>query len=368
VPAPLEPASSHSGSRGLSVLASLAIAGLLLIFTAQVAIAAIFGRTTNGTNTVTALTLVSPTAAAGTYTPSKVVLTWTAASPMNGNGYIIRALNNGASAACPATVASYVTLVGSTAGVTLTDLGAIAQGAPGTFACYLIQTGYRAAGGPPWVGVPQWTSTSALAIAAVQLGVVNVQVGAETAIGNGSTAATLPVASLAGDLLVATVRTTAGNTVSGAPPGWVLAIGVNETNAYRGEIWYYPNNPGGVTSATFTFPGGTFGIAQLTEWKNVSKVTPLERTGSASVAVATLSTTISTSAATSVPNELVISNVGWSRNGTTYTRGAGWSSLLSDTTLGTASDYRANLPAAVAGETVTSNAGETWSLVIATFK
>ena len=77
------------------------MAALLLIFTAQVAIAAIFGRTINGTNTVTSLTLVSPTAAAGAYTPSKVVLTWTAASPMNGQGYFIRAMNNGASAACP---------------------------------------------------------------------------------------------------------------------------------------------------------------------------------------------------------------------------------------------------------------------------
>ena len=39
--------------RGLSFLASLAVAGVLVIFSAQVAIAAIIGMTTNGTNTVT---------------------------------------------------------------------------------------------------------------------------------------------------------------------------------------------------------------------------------------------------------------------------------------------------------------------------
>ncbi|HEY7816132.1 MAG TPA: hypothetical protein VIC62_23000, partial [Nakamurella sp.] len=244
----------------MSVLASVAVAGLLLVFTAQVAIAAIFGRTTNGTNTVTALTLVSPTAAAGAYTPNKVVLTWTAASPMNGNGYIIRAFNNGASGVCPVTIASYVTLVGSTAGVTLTDVGAIAQGAPGSFACYLIQTGYRAAGGPPWGAVPQWTSTTALAIASVKLGIANVQIGVGTALSPGNVVTpTLPAVSTAGNLLVAIVNAGASATQSTPPPGWVFANGINQPGCCRSEIWYYPNNPGGINSAAFTLAAGNQG-------------------------------------------------------------------------------------------------------------
>ena len=203
----------------------------------------------------------------------------------------------------------------------------------------------------------------------MRLGVVNVQTGAESALGNGSIVATLPAASLAGKLLVATLRTTGGTTPSVAPAGWVLAIAVNEpAAAFRSEIWYYANNPGGVTSVTFTLPAGAFGIGELTEWKNVSTVTPLDRTGSAAVTTATNSTTVSTSAPTTVANELAITDIGSSRNGTAYTLGAGWTNLFTDVPLGTASDYRANLGAAVASETVMSNAAETWSVLIATFK
>jgi hypothetical protein len=355
--------------RGFGVLASLAVAGLLLIFTAQVAIAAIFGRTTNGTNTVTAVSLVSPTAASGAYTPSKVVLTWTAASPMNGQGYVVRAFNNGASGVCPVTIGSYSTFISSTAGVTLTDIGAIAQGAPGTFACYLIQTGYSSAGGPPWAAVPQWTSTTALAIASVRLGVVNVQTGTESALNTGSVTVTLPVNSLAGTLLVAIIRSNSGATQSVQPAGWQYANGVNEaTNAFRSEIFYYPNNPGGIKTATFTLPGGALGIGQMTEWKNISTAAPFDRSGVLSVSAPTTTVTVSTSAATSVANELTITAVGWSRNGSAYTKGGGWTNLFTDIPLGSASDYRVNLGAAVASETVTSNANETWSLVVATFK
>lgn len=365
---PVTASATRPAGGGLGLLASLSVAGLLVIFTAQVAIAAIFGRTTNGTNTVTALTLVSPTAAAGAYTPSKVVLTWAAASPMNGNGYVIRAFNNGASGACPVTIASYATVVGSTPGVTLTDVGAIAQGAPGTFACYLIQTGYSSAGGPPWAAVPQWTSTTGLAIVSVRLGVVNVQVGAQSSLGSGSVTATLPVASLSGTLLIATIATTPGTTKSIAPSGWLFANGVNEPSEGRNEIWYYPSSPGGITTATFTLPGGAFGYGQLTEWKNVSSVAPLDRIGAVNIGTATPSATVSTSAATSVANELAITSVGWSGMGTVYTSGVGWTKLLSDPVHALASECRVDLGAAVASETVSSNAGETWSVVIATFK
>jgi len=345
------------------------VAGILLIFTAQVAIAAIFGKTTNGTNQVTAVTLVSPTGAAGTYTPSKVVLTWTAASPMNGQGYFIRAFNNGAVSSCPATIASYTTIVGSTVGVTLTDNGAIARGTPGTFACYLVQTGYSAAGGPPWAAAPQWTSTTALAIATVQLGVVNVQLGAETAVAANTVTTTLPLNSTAGNLLVAIIRSNNGAVQPVPPAGWQFANGVNEaTAAFRTDIFYYPNNPGAIKTAAFTLTGGASGTGEMTEWKNISTVTPFDKSGVVSVGVNTTSTTVSTSAPASVANELAITGVGWSRNGTIYTKGAGWSSAFADVTLGSASDYRVNLGAVTASEIVTSNAGEKWSVVIATFK
>lgn len=366
--APLSPARPARG--GLGFLASLAVAGLLVIFTAQVAIAAILATTANGTNTVTALTLVSPTAAAGAYTPSKVVLTWTAASPMNGNGYFIRAFNNGASGACPVTIASYVTVVGSTAGVTLTDVGAIAQGVPGTFACYLIQTGYSSAGGPPWAAVPQWTSTTALAIASVKLGVVKVQTGAGTALSAGNTVTpTLPAASTAGNLLVAIVNAGASVTQSTAPAGWVFANGVNQPGCCRSELWYYPNNPGGILNATFTMAAGNQGIAQMTEWSNVSKVTPLDQTGVKAVAVAINNVTLATAGATSVANELVITGVESNGNAASaYTAGAGWTNQFTDNLHGDYSDFRVNLGAAIASETFTDTVAFQWSAVMATFK
>jgi hypothetical protein len=349
------------------------VAGLLLIFTAQVAIAAIFGRTTNGTNTVSALTLVSPTAASGVYTPSKVVLTWTAASPMNGQGYFIRAMNNGASAACPAGIGSYVTIVGSTAGVTLTDIGAIAQGAPGTFACYLIQTGYSSAGGPPWAAAPQWTSTTALAIASVRLGVVNVQIGPEAAVQTTNVTYSLPLASTAGTLLVAMVSAGPSVTKSTATAGWQYANGVNEPGEGRNEIWYYPNNPGGILSATFTMAAGNQAVGQMTEWKNVSTVLPFDTSGVVAIGPgAQVNAVVSTAAAATVANELAITNDGFNFVAgapvMTITQGAGWLNLKNDPPGGFSSEYRVDRPAAVITETITTNRATQWSVVMATFK
>jgi hypothetical protein len=365
------PQPAPRGRRGIGLLASLAVAGLLVIFTAQVAIAAIFAITTNGGNQVTEQTLVSPTAAAGAYTPSKVVLTWTAASPMNGQGYFIRAMNNGASAACPVAIASYVTVIGSTAGVTFTDVGAIAQGAPGTYACYLIQTGYSSAGGPPWAAVPQWTSTSALAIASVGLGVVNVQIGVGTALSPGNVVTpTLPAVSTAGTLLVAIVNEGASATQSTAPAGWVIVpTGINQPGCCRSEIWYYANNPGGINSAAFTMAAGNQGIAQMTEWKNVSTVTPLDQSGTKAVSAATNSVTLNIVPANAVANELVITGVESNgAAGSAYTPMLNWTNLFTDNPNGDYSDYRVNLGAVSASETFTDSNSFRWSAVIASFK
>src|SRR5581483_1700712 len=83
------------------------------------------------------------------------------------------------------------------------------------------------------------------------LGPVRAQTGAEsTAKINPSP--TLPGASTAGNLLVATVNSNPSNINFTAPAGWVRAVAVNQATAGRVEIWYYPNNPGGISSVTFT--------------------------------------------------------------------------------------------------------------------
>ena len=348
---------------------SLVLLAGLLALTVPATLAAFFAKTTNAAESFTNVAMISPTAPAGSYTPSTVVLTWTAPSPMNGNGYAISAVNNGAGSTCPSTIASYTTYVGSTASTTLTDLGTIAQGTQGTYACYLIQTGYNRAGAPPWASVPQWSSQTSLATVAVRLGVQNVQIGPESAIGTTTVTATLSTASTAGDLLVANVRSQSSATQSTASAGWVFANGVNDANAGRSEIWYYPNNPGGITSATFTLPTGLLGLAQITEWKNVSKAAPLDKTGTVDVTVNSFTGTVSTSAATTLGNELAIVNGGFTANAAqVITPAAGWTSIVSDPTDGYSSQYRYDLSAGVISETLTGSAKARWSMVIATFK
>ena len=362
-PRPRAPKAARRVPRSLVGLAAL------LALTVPATLAAFLAKTTNAAESFTNVAMVSPTAPAGSYTPSSVVLTWTAPSPMNGNGYAISAVNNGASSTCPTTISSYTTYVGSTASTTLTDLGTIAQGTQGTYACYLIQTGYNRAGAPPWAAIPQWTSQTSLATVAVRLGVQNVQIGPRSAVGTTTITATLPVASTAGDLLVANVRSQSTATQSTASAGWVFANGVNDTTAGRSEIWYYPNNPGGITSASFTVPTGLTGLAQITEWKNVSKAAPLDRTGTVDVTTNSFTATVSTTGATTLGNELAIVNGGFTANAAqVITPAAGWTSFANDPTDGYSAQYRYDRPAGVISELLTGSAKARWSAVIATFK
>src|SRR5207245_451823 len=116
-----------------------------------------------------------------------------------------------------------------------------------------------------------------------------------------------------------------------------------------------PNNPGGIPSVRFTvLPASVDTVAQISEWSGVLAAAPLERTGTLAVGAATNTVTISTSAATSLPNELVITNDGFKiAGGQTFTPGGGWGSLVNDAANGFGSEYRLDLPAAVASETLT---------------
>src|SRR5436309_14928044 len=85
-------------------------------------------------------------------------------------------------------------------------------------------------------------SVSATTIAKVQSGSI--------ATGPTGATATLATASTAGNLLVATVAAQA-STAFTAPSGWARGPSTTASNAHA-EVWYYANNPGGITSATFT--------------------------------------------------------------------------------------------------------------------
>ena len=193
-----------------------------------------------------------------------------------------------------------------------------------------------------------------------------VQAGPESSNKKNPTA-TLPLPSAAGDLLVATANGDPSNTAYTAPAGWVRATAINQGGAARTEIWYYANNPGGITSVTFGTPNNA--SVELTEWSGVDTVAPLDQTGATAISSSTTTASNSTSGAMTADNELVITNEGYNAGGgATFTPGAGWTTLVNDTTRDYASEYRLNLPAGVATETVTSSAATTWSLTIASFK
>jgi len=200
-----------------------------------------------------------------------------------------------------------------------------------------------------------------LDMASLSGGVTRVQTGAEAAKKSPNVTASLPAASQAGTLLVATIRSGASATAFTAPANWVRATTRNRAGASHTEIWYYANNPGGIASAAFGVPNAS--VAQMSEWRNVATTTPLDASGTST------STTVATSTATTVANDLVVTDFGPAvKSPQTYTRGAGWTSLISDMPNGFASEYRLNLPAAVASETVTVTKATTWSAGIAAFK
>jgi hypothetical protein len=181
---------------------------------------------------------------------------------------------------------------------------------------------------------------------------------------------TLPAASQAGTLLVATLTGDPGARPFAGPAGWTLAATAFQAGAARVELWYYANNPGGIMNASWTvLPASQNVTAQMTEWSGVATVAALDQANTKAQVASTTTATIATSAATSVANELVITNDGYAiPAGQTFTPGAGWTGLVNDPTDDSSSEYRLDLPAAVASETVTTSQATPWALTIATFK
>jgi hypothetical protein len=107
----------------------------------------------------------------------------------------------------------------------------------------------------------------------------------------------------------------------------------------------------------------------MTEWNGVATALPLDRTGTVTTG-SQGSVTVSTTLATTVANELVITSFGYASGGAgnTFTSGAGWSSLVNNSNNYFSSDDRLNLPAAIASETVSYSNSTPWAAMIATFK
>jgi hypothetical protein len=227
------------------------------------------------------------------------------------------------------------------------------------------------------VALPLAVVAALVTPAVSQAAIAKVQTGTLVNTASSSLALTLSSASTSGNLLVATVENgTSGATFSG-PSGWVRAVGGNgggTTNPGRAEIWYYANNPGGISSATFTASGASHVQGQLSEWSGVATSSPLDVTGTATAAAAT-SVSVSTSSSTSASGDVGITafGIGFNKSqGTTFTAGSGWTNLGNDGTTSQAdsysADYKLSLAAAVASETEMNNKAGGWAAVIAAFK
>lgn len=208
--------------------------------------------------------------------------------------------------------------------------------------------------------------------AIVSTTIAKVQVGTMAKVAGATVAPTLSAASTAGTLLVATLASQKNGSFSG-PAGWVKAVNANRANA-DAEIWYYANNPGGITSASFTNSGGTSAAGQLSEWSGVATSSPVDKTGTATSAAA-LSISPATSAATTVAGDLAVTAAAEYiivAGTATYTPGAGWTNLgnsgATSSSYQYTADYRTGLATGTVSETITSSAAGAWAAVVATFK
>lgn len=230
--------------------------------------------TVNAASTLSSTALYEPSGLAGAPAGRTVPLTWTAASGGgNGNGYAISGVNIGSNAAtpCPGSAASYTTFVGGATGTSFTDSTALAGGTQGTFVCYLAQTGYSPAGGPPWASPPAWISApvspATLVVAKTAIGFFANSV----AFTNGGTASTLD----AGDRIILTFDQAVDPTTIPAMAG-VCAKNSNATiylgQTLGGATCSTSFNVGTLTGMALSSKGSKDGLYNATAaWSNSNK-------------------------------------------------------------------------------------------------
>lgn len=204
--------------------------------------------------------------------------------------------------------------------------------------------------------------------------IVNLQIGTKVSTTTATITPTLPSASTAGTLLVAVLSNgkTSGAAAFSAPANWVKATSTFQSCCGEVEVWYYANNPGGVSSATFTASTGTSYIAgELSEWNGVLAASPLDQVGTATASAAA-SLTVPTSASLTASGELGVSIFDSSLTTlTSFTAGTSWAHLFTDTTTtGDVADYSIGLASGAAASSKETAAGgsPSWVGGIATFK
>ena len=208
-------------------------------------------------------------------------------------------------------------------------------------------------------------------------GISLVQKGLEAGPSRADIIVTLPGASTMGDLLVVTLRsdTSPSNKPFTAPSAsWLSAATLAnfQNGSAHTQIWYYPNNPGGIITADFgVSPNSIDGVGQMTEWSGVAAASPLDQAGTLTVPANQLTATLTTTGVTTSAGELAVTDIGALQQvAQTYTSGAGWTNTASDMSVeGYASEYQTNVASGIKpSELLTATMATTWTSVIATFK
>ncbi|MBV8529247.1 MAG: hypothetical protein JOZ75_13110, partial [Candidatus Dormibacteraeota bacterium] len=200
-------------------------------------------------------------------------------------------------------------------------------------------------------------------------GIATVQVGRSTEQYSATLPLSLLTASTKGTMLVAALDSNSGPSFA-APTGWVRAS--SAITGTTSEVWYYPNNPGGIVSASFTSTSASATAGIMGEYSGAA-ASPLDSAGTATTNAATTTVSVSTAAAVGA-GDLAITSFAPFLNGggtLTVTPGPGWSGLGSGggaDWFHFAFDSRASVAAGSLSETETSSAGAYWSGAIAAFK
>ncbi len=202
--------------------------------------------------------------------------------------------------------------------------------------------------------------------------------------GSGTTLTlTLPSGSTAGNLLIAVFEGFGSNSSTNAPGGWQNADeGSGNAQSRRSTIWYYQNNPGGISSVNFTLGSGTtWSAGQMMEWSGMDTLAPLDvfgRGSSTSSLTDSVSGGDSNNDHTAYANEIAVTIFQeelTSASTVTMTPGAGWTNLGNTSATSATTQYTSDYKTGIASnngtsETETSYVSSSavgWEGIMATF-
>jgi hypothetical protein len=194
-----------------------------------------------------------------------------------------------------------------------------------------------------------------------------IQTGAVTT-GNSTLTMSLPAVSTAGTLLVATLTFDKAADPSG-PGGWLRWSAYSSSN--DGELWFYANNPGGLTSATFTLAGATTSVGQISEFNfstyDVGNYCWQSNSVTSLSCMAMSPTTHGGELAVSIFSEIVGTAAPLTLNAS-----AGWTVLgdnqSASTKLHYIASYMLNVPnGSSVSETITTTSSGIWASALTTF-